>query len=171
MDVIAPMPDTAVTTWSLEMTYPEQLNSKPLPDNIDFQVRESREINHHINRFFYSWVGGPFQWTDKLSWSDSQWQSYAEDDNLRLWIGYLNGTPAGYFELQKQGDDVEIFYFGLAEGFLDKGIGGHFLSEAISQAWNWDAKRVWVHTCSLDHPYALKNYQARGFRVYKEETD
>ncbi|OQY78842.1 MAG: GNAT family N-acetyltransferase, partial [Anaerolineae bacterium UTCFX5] len=27
------------------------------------------------------------------------------------------------------------------------------------------ANRVWVHTCNLDGPQALKNYMARGFEV------
>ena len=159
-----------VTIWSLEMTSRDQLNIKILPDHIDFQIHECQIKNHNINRFLYSWVGSLYQWTDKLKWTDQQWQSFAEDDNLRLWIAYLEGTPAGYFELFKQGDDIELLYFGLAEGFLNKGVGGFFLSQAITEAWNWNAKRVWVHTCSLDHPHALNNYQSRGFRVYKTEV-
>jgi len=42
------------------------------------------------------------------------------------------------------------------------------LSAAVEKAWEMETKRVWVHTCSLDHPYALKNYQARGFQIYWE---
>jgi hypothetical protein len=38
------------------------------------------------------------------------------------------------------------------------------------RAWDWGATRVWVHTCSLDHPSALANYQARGMRLYRHET-
>ena len=56
--------------------------------------------------------------------------------------------------------------------FVGKGFGGCLLSHAIETAWDWeDAKRVWVHTCTLDHPAAVKNYQARGMTIYNTEVD
>ena len=83
----------------------------------------------------------------------------------------LDGMPAGYFELERQPDDrVEIVYFGLLPTFVEKGIGGWALSEAVRRAWAIGAKRVWMHTCTLDHPRALANYVARGFRLFKVET-
>ncbi|MEX1019795.1 MAG: GNAT family N-acetyltransferase [Litorilinea sp.] len=64
---------------------------------------------------------------------------------------------------------VEIAYFGLLPAFVGQGIGGLLLSTAIQRAWAWQAQRVWVHTCTLDHPNALQNYQARGLRIYNQE--
>ena len=78
------------------------------------------------------------------------------------------GTPAGYFELNTEGRDVELAYLGLLPIFVGKGLGGGLLSAAIENAWGAETKRVWVHTSSLDHPYALKNYQDRGFKIYSE---
>ena len=78
------------------------------------------------------------------------------------------GTPAGYFELNTQDKDVELAYFGLLPPFVGKGLGGGLLSTAIENAWGTETNRVWVHTSSLDHPNALKNYQARGFQIYRE---
>ena len=72
--------------------------------------------------------------------------------------------------MNQQDGDVEIKFFGLTNEFIGKGFGGYMLSEAIRQAWDWDAKRVWVHTCTLDHDNALPNYLARGMTVYKKET-
>ena len=40
---------------------------------------------------------------------------------------------------------------------------------ALDDAWEVAGRRVWVHTCSLDHPSALANYQARGFRIFDVE--
>ena len=99
--------------------------------------------------------------------------TFAENENLRTWVGYYKGSPAGYYELQQQdGGDVEIAYFGLAPRFIGKGFGGYLLSHAIKSAWNWEGtRRVWVHTCTLDHPTALQNYKARGLEVYKVETE
>lgn len=128
---------------------------------------------HEYNRFLYEFVGKAWQWTDKLSWTDKQWQDYSEDPNLHLFVASYQGAPAGYFELQQQGSgNVEIMYFGLGHRFIGKGMGGYLLTQAIEQAWLLpETKRVWVHTCSLDHPSALKNYQARGFSLFKTETE
>jgi len=102
-----------------------------------------------------------------------QWKEFAENENLRTWVAYYKGSPAGYYELQQQDDgDVEIAYFGLAPKFIGKGFGGYLLSQAIESAWDWKGtKRVWVHTCTLDHPSALQNYKARGLEVYRVETE
>jgi GNAT superfamily N-acetyltransferase len=159
-----------VTTWYLESTSAAELIPAKDPGNLE--IVEARIKQFAFNRFLYQWIGESWQWLDKLSWSDQQWRDYAESDSLRTWVAWCEGSPAGYFELQKQaGGDVEICYFGLAPGFIGKRMGGYLLSECIRQAWAWDAKRVRVNTCSLDHPGALANYQARGLRIYKTETE
>ena len=159
-----------VTTTYLEMTSPDDLIEKQAPKGLD--IREVKIKQYPFNRFLYQFVGKPWQWTDKLSHTDEQWQAYAENDNLRTWVAYSEGAIAGYFELQKQsGGNVEIAYFGLAEEFIGKGFGGYLLSRAIDEAWGWEGtERVWVHTCTLDHPSALNNYMARGLSVYHEEV-
>jgi GNAT superfamily N-acetyltransferase len=69
-------------------------------------------------------------------------------------------------------DEVEIAYFGLLLKFIGRGLGGALLTSAIENAWAWSPtpSRVWVHTCNRDHPSALANYQARGFKIYKTVT-
>jgi GNAT superfamily N-acetyltransferase len=64
---------------------------------------------------------------------------------------------------------VEIAYFGLLPEFMGRGWGKYLLSEAARQAWRAGATRVWLHTCTLDHPAALPNYLRRGFRPVREE--
>jgi GNAT superfamily N-acetyltransferase len=91
---------------------------------------------------------------------------------LQTWVMHVAGTPAGYFELEKQPlEQVEIAYFGIAAPFIGRKLGGHLLTVALQKAWAMGAQRVWVHTCTLDHPAALANYQARGMTVFKEETE
>lgn len=163
--------DKVVTTNYLQMLSAQELQAKaPVAD---FVIQECLVKQFHYNKFMYQFVGQHWQWFDKLSWSDSQWQDYAENDNLRIFIGYFQGSPAGYYELQQQTDgDVEIKYFGLGKAFIGKGLGGYILSHAIATAWQWQGtKRVWVHTCSLDHPSALANYKARGLQQYKVEIE
>ena len=160
-----------ITVYYLEMLSRDQLVPGKISE--DLEIREACVKRWPLNRFLYQYVGGPWDWKEKLSWTDSQWQTYAESDSLRTWVAYDEGSPAGYFELERQkGDTVELKYFGLAEGFIGKGFGGHLLSQAIEEAWRWGKiNRVWVHTCSLDHPSALSNYQARGMQLYKTELE
>lgn len=159
-----------ITTYYLEMKSPLALKSKKDPGGLD--TRECEIKQFEFNRFLYQLVGTAWQWLDKLSWTEEQWRDYAENDNLRTWVAYFRGSPAGYFELQQQaGGDVEIAYFGLAPKFIGQGFGSYLLSHAIESAWAWaGTERVWVHTCTLDHPSALQNYEARGMKIYRIET-
>lgn len=157
-----------VITYFLETTSPREL--KPAPKRADLDVSECETPRYALNRDLYARVGGPWQWRDKLSWTDAQWRAYVESDELRTWVARSRGEIAGYFELRKDaGADVEIAYFGLVGDFIGRGFGGDLLTRAIENAWRWGARRVWVHTCTLDHPAALANYRARGMRVYREE--
>ena len=158
------------TTYYLEMKSSSSLKGKK--DSQGLQIYECKIRQYQFNRFLYQFVGGSWEWSDKLSWSDDEWKAYAENNNLRTWVAYFKGSPAGYYEMQQQnGGDVEIVQLGLAPKFIGKGFGGYFLSQAIKSAWEWkDTRRVWVHTCNLDHPNALPNYKARGMKVYNVET-
>ncbi len=163
------MPST-VTTYHLEMRDPARLRPKACPDP-RFRSVECTVKQGEYNRFLYQLVGHDWNWVERSPWSLDRWRQYAEADELRTWVGYVEGTPAGYFELQMQeGGSIEIRSFGLAPPFVGKGLGGPFLTGAIRSAWEWEAKRVWVHTCTDDHPHALANYQARGMVLFKTEV-
>jgi GNAT superfamily N-acetyltransferase len=160
-----------VTTWHLEMTDPARLRPGrvPAPDPLVMRVTEPFP---ELSRFLYLTVGRDWQWVDKAEWPLEKWRAYACRPELETWIAYVGGTPAGYFELEAQPEaNVEIAYFGLLPVFLGRGLGGHLLTVAVRRAWEMNARRVWVHTCSLDaQPQALENYKARGFELFKTEA-
>lgn len=159
-----------VTIYYLEMLDSADLIPKECHDK-NLEVKECLLKDYRYNRFLYEYVGKDWHWVDKLPWSEEEWRLYAESENLRTWVAYLEGTPVGYYELERTSEsDVQIAYFGLATRFVGNGYGGCLLTHAVRSAWDWEAKRVWVHTCTLDHPHALANYLARGFKIYREET-
>ncbi|HUG55348.1 MAG TPA: GNAT family N-acetyltransferase [Vicinamibacteria bacterium] len=123
-----------------------------------------------LYRFLYSEVGRAYRWVDRLDWTDAQIDAHLGDPAVSLWLLTAPGGPAGYFELRQDRDAVEIAYFGLLPEFIGRGLGKHMLTEAVERAWGLGARRVWLHTCSLDGPAALPNYLARGFRPFREET-
>jgi len=156
--------------YYLEMKSASQHISKALPHEL--KIVEIKIDQPAFNRFLYQLIGGPWQWTDKSSLSTEEWNQYVMTPDLRTWVGYVDGAIAGYFELEKQGVSTEIKYFGLSTEFIGKGLGSPLLSAALSEAWNSpETERVWVHTCQLDHKNALKNYQNRGFKIYKTEEE
>lgn len=161
-----------VKTWYLEMLEPSQLRPASLKPHIDpstLTVTRAEIPCPAFSRFLYTAVGEAWYWIDRLKWTEEQWMRYLDRPELQTWVAYCSGTPAGYIELQKQSDDsVQIAYFGLLKPFIGQGIGGHLLTVGVQQAWQMNPSRVWVHTCSLDSEYALANYQARGFKVYKD---
>ena len=161
--------DQTEIIWYLQMLSPEELRPKTLLPRTQL-VRLEIPLPS-LNRFFYKQVGESWQWTDRLNWSEEEWRNWVERENVQTWMLNLGGTPAGYFELDDLDGNVEIAYFGLLPEFLGKGLGGGFLTAAVKKAWEMDAARVWVHTCSLDHPNALKNYQARGFKIYSKSLN
>tara|TARA_B100000242_G_scaffold16587_1_gene10200 strand:- start:292 stop:798 length:507 start_codon:yes stop_codon:yes gene_type:complete len=125
-----------------------------------------------LNKFFYKQVGKKHRWLDRLSWSDQKWINYISNKNLETYLITEKEDLAGFFELLYNPElkETEISYFGLLEEYIGKGIGGYALSEAIKRCFEKNIKRVWLHTCTLDHPNALKNYIARGMTVFKKEN-
>ncbi len=157
-----------ITTY-LEMKSPNEFIEKT--DSKGLTIIEAEIKDFRFNRYLYSLVGEIWSWTDKLILTDDQWRDYAESESLRTCVAYYKGAIAGYFELYTDAEgNVEIDYFGLAPKFIGKGFGGYLLSSAIKFAWEkCNAKRVWVHTCTLDHPNTLNNYQSCRLKIYREE--
>jgi GNAT superfamily N-acetyltransferase len=164
------MPTRPVTTFYLEMRDPRDLRPRRSP-RTDIAMVRVTPPSPQLNRFFYTAVGADWHWTSRLPWTYQQWLDYLDRPELETWMLTVQSVPAGYFELEAQpGADVEIAYFGLLPPYVGCGLGSHLLTAAIERGWAMGARRVWVHTCTLDHPQALANYQARGLALYKQET-
>jgi len=161
----------AVTVYFLEMSNPAQL--RPVgSQRDDLNLCRVSLPSPEFSRFLYTAVGGDWYWLDRLRWSYAQWHEWLAQSTVQTWVLYAAGTPAGYFELQQQNNSqVLICYFGLMPQFTGQGLGGYLLTVAVEKAWAMPASRVKLNTCTLDHPSALLNYQARGFRIYQEITE
>lgn len=161
--------NTEIKTYSLEMHSSDAL--QPSEAAIaGLEIRQVGVASPEFNRFLYETVGKQWFWVDRLVWTAREWNQWVDRDDLETWVAWVHGAPAGYFELERQSGDVEIAFFGLLPRFIGRGLGGRLLTEAIRRAWAIGASRVWVHTCTLDHPNAQANYEARGLKVYREET-
>jgi GNAT superfamily N-acetyltransferase len=161
--------DVVRTYLSLEN--PEQFRSSTrAPD-----VRDLRLVRHDpcpvdVYRRLYKEVGEAWFWHDRLEWSDQELAAHLAKPGVRVWEALVGGESAGYFELARQPDGaVEVAYFGLRPAFFGKGLGSWMLTRAVEEGWRLGARKVWLHTCTLDSEHALPNYLARGFTPYKTE--
>ena len=157
-----------IKVWYLEITEEEEFIPSEVVTNLSLEPTDDAAINTQ----FYREVGGDWQWVDRLNWTDNQWEKWVSHENLRTWVAHLGAEAAGYVEMEiQEGGNIEIVYFGLLPLMIGKGIGGGVLSLAIREAWKIKGtQRVWLHTCSEDHPHALGNYEKRGFRLFKTEV-
>lgn len=166
---VAPAMPTTVEITSLEMLDPSALVRSARPDGATLSRAEIP--CPELNRFLYTAVGGDFHWIDRLGWTYVDWMAYLDRPELETWLLAVRGTIAGYFELEEQdARSVQIKYFGLLPAFVGRGLGGWLLTAAVERAFARGARRVWLHTCTLDHPHAARNYEARGFVRFATET-
>ena len=127
------------------------------------------QLTAQAYRALYLLVGERWQWRDRLRLSDEELDSYLARSDVHVWVLRVDERIAGYFELQRQGTQVEIMYFGLAPEFVGRGLGGWLLGRAAEEAFALGATRITLHTCTLDSANALPNYLARGFVIVREE--
>ncbi|HET7314879.1 GNAT family N-acetyltransferase [Salinisphaera sp.] len=157
--------DEEIITY-LEMSSPADLlwPRRSAPD-FDFELMSPPDPELH--RALYIRVGSAWQWTDRLSWSFAEWQARSHDAHVAVWVARVADEPIGFVELDFADDgNVEITYFGLTPNWIGAGYGGAVLAAGVNKAWREpDTRRVWLHTCNFDHPNALANYKARGFRI------
>ena len=140
------------------------------PSN-NFDVRLVNPPDFQLNKFFYKQIGKKHRWVDRLIWNENQWIRYINNSNVKTYILQDGNNLAGYFEqiFDQKKLEYEIAYFGILHDYVGKRLGGYLLSEAIKKSFLMGANRVWVHTCSLDHKHALKNYLSRGMKIFKSE--
>ena len=155
----------------LEINSIEELNEH---NNLssDFIIELVQPDDFKLNKFFYKNIGKSHHWVDRLVWTDKQWMNYTSDRSVRTFVLKKKDDLVGYFELimHKDKKEVEIAYLGLLEEYHNQKLGSFLLSSAIRNSFKEKPNRVWVHTCSLDHKNALKNYLSRGMKIFKKET-
>jgi GNAT superfamily N-acetyltransferase len=159
------------TRWDLEMTDRAALRPAGRPA-VPVSVLRCELPTPEFARFLHAAVGFRWHWTSRLPWDYGHWLDWLGRSEVETWVVYVAGAPAGFCELEAEaGGDVQLNSFGLLSPFHGFGIGGHLLTRVVERAWelhDGGARRVWLHTNSLDGPHALDNYRARGFAVVRE---
>ena len=137
----------------------------------DYTVDLIEPTDFQLNKFFYKNIGKKHKWVDRLIWTEDQWIKYVSNKNVKTFVLKSEKDLVGFFELiiHYEKKEVEIAYFGILEEYQNKKLGSYLLSDAIKKSFQENVDRVWLHTCSLDHKHALKNYLSRGMKIFKSE--
>ncbi len=164
-----PMQDAKLEPIEVTVTFLEMearpASFPPLPYNRQIALLKTSNIPLHFYRYLTDRVGRKWHWVNTLRKGDEELAAAIHREGREVWVLYLDGAPAGFFDLNRTAPDVvELAYFGMMEHATGQGIGRWFLGAAISACWAMGPRLVTVQTCTLDHPAALPLYQKLGFR-------
>ncbi|MDP6788747.1 MAG: GNAT family N-acetyltransferase [Rhodospirillales bacterium] len=169
MKLVAGKLETRITY--LEMTEPPSTPAAPIPA-LKLAMLRAEQPSVAFYRFLYNTVGEPWLWWERRQLSDDALSAIIGDPLVEIYVLYVGGVPAGFSELdRRRKPDIELAYFGLMEDFIGRGLGRFLLRWTIDQAWTRKPRRLWVHTCDLDHPRSLAIYQQAGFVPYRQATE
>ena len=116
---------------------------------------------------YYGTVGFQFNWLDRLVMPSAELKAKINAENVHIHVMSVGGEEAGYLELQRESEYVELLYFGLFPAFIGKGLGKYFLDWSIHKAWSYNPQWIQLNTCEHDHDNALPTYRKLGFKDYK----
>lgn len=159
----------AVVVTYLERTEPPEGEPVPAPEGV--RVMRANPPTVGFYRFLYDAVGQRWRWTDRQALDDDELGRIVQHPDVHVHVLYRQGTPAGYVELDYRGEEVQIAYFGLLPECIGQGLGRFLMDWALREAWTQAPGRIWVHTCTDDHPEALAFYRKNGFVAYRTERE
>lgn len=157
-----PANELATIVTTLEMR--ERPRARPLPDSPLRLVRwKTPEADAY--RTLFRRVGAPWLWFSRLAMHERALLAIIQDSAVEVYaVADARGIEVGLLELDfREHGQCELSYVGLVPELAGHGHGRWLMAHALQLAWRADVTRVWVHTCTLDHPRALGFYHASGF--------
>lgn len=148
----------------LEMTEKPHLRAVPAGG---FSLQEMGGDTARFKRLFEA-VGRDIMWFSRLIMAEDKLAAIIGDAAVECYAMMDGADDIGLLELDfREAGQCELSFFGLVPGAIGKGAGRWLMNEALRRAWAKPISRLWVHTCSFDHPAALGFYQRSGFRPYQ----
>jgi GNAT superfamily N-acetyltransferase len=160
----------SVVTY-LEMRRPPSVSARAEAlGNID--IRHVKHVSVPRYRALFRAVGADWLWFSRLEMDDDALARVLQDPAVDVLVVTAHGRDAGFAEVDARGaPDVEISFFGVTPDQIGRGVGRTLMDRALARAWQRGASRVWLHTCTLDHPRALSFYERAGFVPFKRAIE
>jgi GNAT superfamily N-acetyltransferase len=156
----------AEVATALEMTARPPRRPVPIPHR--FAVRRVERPALDWYRDLFRRIGEPWLWFSRLRMDDAALAAIVHDPAVEVSALVVDGRDEGLLELDfRVAGEVELAFFGVTQALVGKGAGRFLMDVALERAWARTPRRVWVHTCTLDHPGALDFYRRSGFEPYQ----
>ncbi|MCP4448588.1 MAG: GNAT family N-acetyltransferase [Myxococcales bacterium] len=158
-----------VTTHFLQMHHVGEGRDVACP--AETSVVRSHDLSPELYRRLYNDVGTRWLWYERSELNDKDLSQLIGDPAVSIYTLMHKGEVAGFTELRHTADEgIQILYFGLMPTHIGLGLGRYFLDWIVRTTFVDEPQRLWVHTCSLDHPSALTTYEQAGFTTYRRES-
>jgi GNAT superfamily N-acetyltransferase len=145
---------------------------RPDPPKIPWRLRRVVDPDLEWFRDLYRRVGQDWLWFSRLSLSDDALAGIIRDPLIELYALAHMRNDEGLLELDfRQAGECELSFFGLTPGLIGQGAGRWLMNRAFELAWSQPIRRLWLHTCTLDHPRALSFYRDCGFHAFRRQIE
>lgn len=169
---LTPVPDAQIATIVTSLEMRERPKPRPTPPSPLTLVHWPAPATDRYRTLFRR-VGEPWLWFSRLVIAEADLRATLDNPLVEVYAATDRaGIELGMLELDfRVAATCELSYFGLVPEVTGQGNGGWLMGHALSLAWRAGIDRVWVHTCTLDHPSALGFYQRHGFVPYKRMVE
>lgn len=137
-----------------------------------WQLRRIVQPDPAWYREIFRRIGTDWLWYSRLVMSPGDLEAILRSSDVEIYALALDERDEGILELDfREAGQCEIAFFGLTEAVQGQGAGRWLMNRAVEHAWARAIDRLWVHTCTLDHPDALAFYLRSGFRAYARRVE
>ncbi|MCP3475374.1 GNAT family N-acetyltransferase [Bradyrhizobium sp. CCGUVB1N3] len=159
----------AAVVTHLEMTARPPLRDDPAGA---WTLRRVEQPGLDWFRALYARVGEDWLWFSRLRMPDAELAAIVQSPRVEIYALVNDGRDEGLLELDfRAAGQCEIVFFGVTAKLIGTGAGRWLMNRALEHAWSQPVRRVWVHTCTFDHPSALAFYQRSGFRAFRRQIE
>jgi GNAT superfamily N-acetyltransferase len=141
---------------------------RPVPENAGLSLERLEACHTQRFRKLFRTIGQDIMWFSRLIMAEEQLAGIIGDARVQCHALVREGQDIGLLELDfREAGQCELSFFGLVPSAVGAGAGRYLMNEALTRAWAMPINRLWVHTCTFDHPNALGFYMRSGFRPYQ----
>ncbi|MDQ0391264.1 GNAT family N-acetyltransferase [Labrys monachus] len=161
----------ATVVTCLEMTQrPRPRPLRPVDTPMVLQRVEKPDLQAY--RALFRAVGQDWLWYSRLTMPDDELRGILEDPLVEIHVLSSMRRDIGLLELDfRRPGECELAFFGLVKEAIGQGAGRFLMDQALAKAWSRPIERLWVHTCTFDHPAALGFYRRSGFVPFSFEVE
>ena len=131
------------------------------------EIAAARLVSRSLSPRRRGWL-----WISRIRMPDAELAAIIQSPLVEIYALAHEGRDEGLLELDfREPGQCELVSFGVTEKLVGTGAGRWLMNRALELAWSRPVTRVWLHTCTFDHPAALAFYQRSGFRPFRRQVE